>query len=398
MDFRLRDDEEAYREEVHTFLRRRVTPDVVAECESGVELGPQVRGVLRDLGARGWLTPSWPKEYGGLGAGPTYTAITEGALAYFRVLPAGRLVAVGVAGPMIMRFGSEEQKRRFLPRIARGEIEFCLAYTEPQAGSDLGSLRTRARRDGDDYLVDGHKLFNTRAHYADYHWLIARTDEPADAIDAKRSGYSFFIVDSASPGISVQSMTGLSGKRTNAVFYDSVRVPAENLVGEEGKGWEYMSSAALAFERVFPTGDLEREFEDLLRIAQKRTLSVAVRHRLAEIAIRIEISRMLAWRVTWMQDRDVLPGYEADTLKVFLSELWQNFANCSLQVLGLHGVLTEDSPRRLSGARSEHLYLDTVWRTIAGGTSEVMRNLVASRGLGLSRRRADSARTSGQTK
>jgi alkylation response protein AidB-like acyl-CoA dehydrogenase len=281
-----------------------------------------------------------------------------------------------------MRFGNDEQKQRYLPAIARGEIEFCLAYTEPEAGSDLGALQTRAARDGDEYVIEGHKLFNTRAHYAQYHWLIARTDPSGD----RRSGYSFFVVDSDAPGIDVRPLVGLSNKRTNAVFYDNVRVPAENLVGEEGRGWEYMTSAALAFERVFPIGDVEREFDDLVRELQRRgPLSAPARQRLAEIGTRLRIARLLSWRVTWMQSRGVLPGYEADALKLFHSELWQQVASTGLALLGPSGVLERRSPYAALDGRFEYLYLDSQWRTIAGGTSEVMRNLIATRGLGLPR-------------
>lgn len=382
MDFRLSPEQEEFRSELHGLLQRLVTPDVVEEAESGLELGPEVRAVLRELGRRGWLAPSWPKEYGGLGATPGYTAIVEDALAYFRLLPAGRLVSIGIAGPMILGFGNDEQRRRFLPPIARGEIELCLAYTEPEAGSDLGALKTRATRDGDDYVIEGHKLFNTRAHYAEYHWLIARTDTSGD----KREGYSFFVVDSSSPGIVVQPLAGLSGKRTNAVFYDKVRVPAENLVGEEGRGWEYMTSAALAFERMFPVGDLEREFQELLAALRGRgALPPSARQRLAELAVRLQVAKVLAWRVTWMQEQGRLPDYEADALKLLHSELWQDLARIGLALLGPHGALEPGSPRAMLGGRFAYLYLDTQWRTIAGGTSEVMRNLIATRGLGLPR-------------
>jgi alkylation response protein AidB-like acyl-CoA dehydrogenase len=375
MDFRLSPEEEEFRTELHALLSRLVTPEVVAEAESGVELGPNVRGVLRELGARGWLAPGWPREHGGIAATPVHTALVEDALAYYRLLPAGRLVGIGIAGPMIMRFGSDEQKQRFLPAIARGAIEFCLAYTEPEAGSDLGALQTRATRDGDDYVIEGHKLFNTRAHYAGYHWLIARTDTTG----ARREGYSFFIVDSKSAGIVVQPLVGLSGKRTNAVFYDNVRVPAANLVGEEGRGWEYMTSAALAFERVFPVGDVEREFEELLADARRRGPQPPyTRQRLAELAVRILIARLLSWRITWMQSRGIVPGYEADALKLLHSELWQSLASTALSILGQEGATTD--------SRAAYNYLDTQWRTIAGGTSEVMRNLIATRGLGLPRR------------
>jgi alkylation response protein AidB-like acyl-CoA dehydrogenase len=313
---------------------------------------------------------------------PVQTALVEDALAYFRVLPAGRLVGVGVAGPMIMRFGNDEQKQRYLPRVARGEIEFCLAYTEPEAGSDLGALRTRATRDGDDYVIDGHKLFNTRAHYAQYHWLVARTDVDA----GPRDGYSFFVVDSATPGIVVTAMAGLSNKRTNAVFYDKVRVPAANLVGEEGRGWDYMTSAALAFERVFPVGDVEREFDELVAELRRRgPLATYARQRLAEIATRLRIARLLSWRITWMQSKGVLPGYEADALKLFHSELWQLVASMGLALLGPAGALERHSQLAAMDGRMTYQYLDTQWRTIAGGTSEVMRNVIATRGLGLPR-------------
>ena len=384
MDFRLSLDEEAFRQELLALLSRLVTPAVVDETESGQELGPRVRDVLRALGERGWLAPGWPEQYGGMEGTPVQTALVEDALAYFRVLPAGRLVGVGVAGPMIMRFGSDEQKQRYLPPIARGEIEFCLAYTEPEAGSDLGALQTRAMRDGDDYVIEGHKLFNTRAHYAQYHWLVART--AADA-DDRRAGYSFFVVDSNAGGIVVQPLVGLSGKRTNAVFYDNVRVPADQLVGEEGRGWEYMTSAALAFERVFPVGDVEREFDELVaELRRREPLSPPARQRLAEIATRLRIARLLSWRITWMQSCGVLPGYEADALKLFHSELWQQVASTGLALLSPIGALSRGSPYAAMDGRFEYQYLDTQWRTIAGGTSEVMRNVIATRGLGLPRR------------
>lgn len=382
MDFRNPPELERFRREVHSLLEEEVIPEVAAEAASGLELGPEVKRVLAALGRRGWLTPSWPVHLGGIGASPAYTSIVENALAYFRVLPAGRLVGVGVAGPMILRFGSEQQRQRYLPAIARGEMEFCLAYTEPQAGSDLGALETRAWRDGDDYVIEGNKVFNTRAHYADYHWLIARTDTSG----GRREGYTFFIVDSASDGISVQPMIGLSGKRTNVVFYDRVRVPAANLVGEEGRGWEYMTSAALAFERVFPVGDLRRELEELLSFARAAAgLSAEQRSELADVAVRLQVAEMLATRVTWMQERGTVPAYEADTLKVFLGEAWQQLANLAINITGLPGSALSgaDSPERRLLARCQHLYLDTIWRTIAGGTSEVTRTLVAIRGLGL---------------
>jgi alkylation response protein AidB-like acyl-CoA dehydrogenase len=377
MDFSISSEIRQFRDDLSALLERLVTDDVAREAESGLELGQHVRSVLRELGVRGWLTPGWPQEHGGIDASPWHTALVEDALAYHRLLPAGRLVGVGIAGPMIMRFGSDEQKRTYLPEIARGEIELCLAYTEPEAGSDLGALQTKAVRDGDEYVIEGQKLFNTRAHYAEYHWLIARTDTTS----GRHEGYSFFIVDSKSEGIVVQPLMGLSGKRTNAVFYDNVRIPAENLVGEEGRGWEYMTSAALAFERVFPVGDVEREFEELLADVRGRALSPPLRQRLADLAIKIRIARLLSQRITWMSasgGRGIVPGYEADALKLFHSELWQSLASTALSMRGLAGGDAD--------GRAAYLYLDTQWRTIAGGTSEVVRNLIAQRGLGLPRR------------
>jgi len=230
MDFGFSKEEEAFRQVVRDFLKKEVTPEIIKEGESGIGWGPHTWGLVRKLGARGWLTPTWPKEYGGLGLPSIYRFIIHEELDYAEALPHEALtVGAGVAGPTIMLYGSEEQKRDYLPRIARGEIEFALGYTEPQAGSDLASLQIKAEERGDHYVFNGQKVFNTRCHFSQYHWIAARTDPNV----VKHRGISLFIVDLSSPGITLRPLWGIDGTRTNEVFYDNVIVPKKNLVGEK---------------------------------------------------------------------------------------------------------------------------------------------------------------------
>ena len=241
MNFRFSPDEERFRQEVRAFLDKEVTEGVLQEIDSGQGFGPHSWELLRKLGAKGWLTPSWPKEYGGLGLSHIYRFIIQEELDYYGGLFIGRSTGASIAGPTILLYGSEEQKKEYLPRIARGEIEFALGYTEPQAGSDLAALEIRAVEDGEDYVMNGQKCFNTRSHFAQYHWLAARTDPNAP----RHRGISLFIVDLSSPGITIRPMWTVGGTRTNEVFYDSVRVPKGNLVGEKNRGFYHIATASI---------------------------------------------------------------------------------------------------------------------------------------------------------
>ena len=384
MDFGFSKEEEAFRQVVRDFLKKEVTPEIIKEGESGIGWGPHTWGLVRKLGARGWLTPTWPKEYGGLGLPSIYRFIIHEELDYAEALPHEALtVGAGVAGPTIMLYGSEEQKRDYLPRIARGEIEFALGYTEPQAGSDLASLQIRAEEREDHYVFNGQKVFNTRCHFSQYHWIAVRTDPNV----VKHRGISLFIVDLSSPGITLRPLWGIDGTRTNEVFYDNVIVPKKNLVGEKNRGF-YYTVTALEFERVLSVGRVKKIFEELVDYVNK-TPSLRendlVRQKTAQIATEIEVAKLFVYRLAWLQAKRTVANYEAAASKLFSSELSQRMAATGMEIMGLLGLLQGDSKRAPMHGKMEYLVRETLLNTIAGGTSEVMRNIIATRGLDLPR-------------
>ena len=384
MDFGFSKEEEAFRQQVRDFLNNEVTPQLLEETESGLGWGPHTWEFIRKLGAKGWLTPTWPKEYGGLALPPIYRFIIHEELNYFGALPSEALVVgAGVAGPTIMLVGSEEQKKEYLPRIARGEIEFALGYTEPEAGSDLASLQIRADEKEDHYLLNGQKVYNTRCHFAQYHWLAVRTDPNVP----KHRGISLFIVDLNSPGITVSPLWTVEGMRTNEVFYDNVVVPKQNLVGEKNRGFFY-TVTALEFERVLSVGGLNKTLEVLVDYVKKvpslRDNSL-VRQKISQIAIDIEVARLFAYRLAWLQTKRVVASYEAAASKLFTSELSQRMASAGMDILGLRGLLQRNVNGAPLDGKIEYLCRETLLNTIAGGTSEVMRNIIAARGLELPR-------------
>jgi alkylation response protein AidB-like acyl-CoA dehydrogenase len=384
MDFGFSKEEEAFRREVREFLRREVTPEVREEADSGIGWGPHIWELVRKLGARGLLTPTWPKEYGGLGLPSLYRFIVHEELDYAEALPHEALtVGAGVAGPTIMLYGSAEQKKEYLPRIARGEIEFALGYTEPEAGSDLASLQLRAEERGDHFVFNGQKVFNTRCHFAQYHWIAARTDVNVP----KHRGISLFIVDLSSPGITLRPLWGIDGTRTNEVFYDNVAVPRGNLVGEKNKGF-YYTVTALEFERVLSVGRLSRTFEELvLYVNQSAALRSdrLVRQKVAQLATEIEVAKLFVYRLAWLQTKRTVANYEAAASKLFSSELSQRMAATGVEIMGLLGLLQKESGKAPLEGKFEYLVRETLLNTIAGGTSEVMRNIIATRGLNLPR-------------
>jgi len=384
MDFGFSKQQEAFRKEVRDFLCKEVTPEVREEADSGIGWGPHIWELVRKLGARGLLTPTWPKEYGGLGLPSVYRFIVHEELDHAEALPHEALtVGAGVAGPTIMLYGSAEQKSTYLPRIARGEIEFALGYTEPEAGSDLASLQLRAEEQGDHFIFNGQKVFNTRCHFAQYHWIAARTDVNVP----KHRGISLFIVDLSSPGISLRPLWGIDGTRTNEVFYDNVAVPRENLVGEKNRGF-YYTVTALEFERVLSVGRLTRTFEELvLYVNQSPSLRAdkLVRQKVAQLATEIEVAKLFVYRLAWLQTKRTVANYEAAASKLFSSELSQRMAAAGVEIMGLLGLLQKESGKAPLEGKFEYLVRETLLNTIAGGTSEVMRNIIATRGLDLPR-------------
>ncbi len=347
--------------------------------------------VARRLGARGWLTLAWPREYGGLAASYMKQLIYKEEVAYHRV-PGTEMGVGGVSwvGPALMLYGTDAQKREHLLPIAQGQRLWCTGYSEPGAGSDVASLQTRAVRNGDDYIINGQKIWTSAAHVAHWCWLAARTEPQAP----KHRGMSLFLVDMKSPGITVSPLVNMAGVHSfNQVFFDDVRVPRENLVGEENRGW-YQMAVALDFERsgVGRAASARRTWEELIDYVKDRERQgtphcnhANVRHRLAELAVEIEVCRLLAYGIAWAQSQGRIPHYEATMAKLFGSELGQRVARVGMDVLGLYGPLKRGSLWAVLRGRLEHLYRASISDTIAAGTSEIMRNIIATRGLGLPR-------------
>ena len=382
MDFKFSIEEEKFRQEVRDFFIRHeeVAAGAMKEWESGEGFGPNCWEILGEIGRKGWLCPTWPKEYGGLELSYMYRYIVMEQMHYFTNIYS--TVGAGMAGPIILEHGSEEQKREFLLPIARGEIEFALGYTEPQAGSDLAALGINAEDKGDYFLINGSKLFNTRTHYSQYHWLGARTA----ATKPKYKGISLFIVDLKTPGITISPIWTVGGTRTNEVFYDNVKVPKEALVGEVNRGFYYILEA-LDYERISTVAGLERDFQEIIEYVKDRgkNKDPLVRQKLANLAIEIESAKLFALRVAWMLDKGQVPNYEAAMLKMQVSEIEQRLVNTAMQIFGLYGQIQRGSKWSQLNGKFERIYRDSLESLITRGTSEIMRNIIAQRGLGLPR-------------
>lgn len=337
------------------------------------------------LAERGWVAPHWPKEYGGGGMSSMEQFVLNQELASAGA-PAVGGSGVAMLGPTLILHGTEQQKKQYLPPILAGEATWAQGYSEPGAGSDLASLQTRATRDGDDFVLDGQKIWTSAAHTADAIFALVRTDPQAP----KHRGISFLLIDDIkTPGISVRPLIDLGGRHYfNEVFFDNVRVPAANLVGEENRGW-YVAMTLLDFERSNIGGAIgaKRTLRRLLDavssdpLLRRRLESSDLRHEIAQRFIEAEVMYQFSMRIISMQNRGQLPNDEASMAKLYNSELSQRVAQTCMQVLGLRGQLIEGEDESSFG----RTYLGMVPATIRGGTSEVQRNVIATRGLGLPR-------------
>jgi alkylation response protein AidB-like acyl-CoA dehydrogenase len=391
MDFRLTADEEAFRQELRGFLRDALPADweprgMYEEAGAGgdEERWELERKFVRKLAERKWLAIAWPEEYGGLGASHMQQLIYNEEMAYW---DAPGTIDMGVlwVGPAVMLYGSDEQKERFLSRIAHGEDVWCTLYSEPGAGSDLASLQTKAVRDGDDFVISGQKIWTSYADRAQWGWLAARTDAEAP----KHKGISTFVLPMDTPGITVRPLVNLAGQADfNEVFFDNVRVPKEYLVGEVNRGWyhvavalDYERSGIQFYARIRRT--LERFGERMRDGHRQMRRDVMARHALVERWIELHVGTWLSYRIPTMQAQGIVPTYEANISKLFGSELMQRVAGTGAQLFGLHGQLRPASAGVPMNGQIERDYLGSVAATIGGGTSEVIRNVIAIRGLGL---------------
>ena len=390
MHFTFTPEETAFRQELREFLKAELPPDWKGADEDGrTDDVVFERHMRRRLIEKEWLTMAWPREYGGQDASSVKSAIFAEEMMYHEA-PGKDNWGVGMLAPAIMHHGTPEQKRKYLPAIANGEMSWAQGFSEPESGSDLASLQTQAVKDGSDYLITGQKIWSSCAHLSDWMFLLARTDLEAP----KHRGITFFVVDLKTPGITMRPIINMVGDHHfNEEYFDNVRVPAENIVGELNRGW-YVAMTTLNFERdgTMYTAKARKPLDMLIALMKearangsKTTISPALRHRLAERLVETEVSSLLAYRIAWMVDQGFEPQQEASISKMFSTELLLRVANTGMQVLGLMGQLVEGSKWALLKGKLRRLYLWSISETIGGGTSEIQRNIIATRGLGLPR-------------
>ncbi len=387
MDFELDVGQRAWLTEVREFLRENVTPDLRAELAAHDLEFPdgEVTRFRRKIGEKGWFGLNWPREYGGLGLGALYQHLLMSEFEYWGV-PGPDLTVTSVA-PMIMRHGTEQNKAKWLPLIAKGEMICAVGYSEPEAGTDLASLRTRATRDGEYWVINGSKIWNSGAQRATHEWLCVRTDPNG----VRHRGISVIIVPIDSPGIQIRPLYAWSGYRTNEVHFDEVRVPITNVVGEVNRGWTYITGA-LDLERGALTnaGDLRRAVDELRELARRprRDGSVpaddaALRRRLVQAEADVEVAMLMGYEAASILDSHVIPIVEVSVEKIFTSELRKRIADLALDLLGPDGLLAHRSENAPLAGKFERLYRAAPLMRFGGGTNEVLRDVISQRGHGM---------------
>jgi hypothetical protein len=381
-------EQHALRTELRAYFTQLMTPELQAELAGSEGGGPLYHQALRQMGRDGWLGIGWPKEYGGLGRSPIEQFIfsDEVQRAGFP-LP---FLTINSVGPTIMRYGTDEQRARFLPQILRGEVLFAIGYSEPSAGTDLAALRTRAVRDGDEYVINGSKVFTSLAEFSDYIWLAARTDPDAK----KHRGISMFLVSTKSPGYRCTPIWTVGGVRTNATYYEDVRVPATMRVGPENEGWNLIVSQ-LNYERMglVTQGPFERVLESVRQWAQTTRLADGrrlidqewVRLKLARVRAKLDALKLLNWRQAWFMAQDALNFADASAVKVYGTEFFVEAYRDLLEIVGYRGVIRRGSPEAFISGHLEMLHRSALILTFGGGTNEVQRDIIAMGGLGMPR-------------
>jgi alkylation response protein AidB-like acyl-CoA dehydrogenase len=385
------DEQRALRKELREYFAGLLTPEVRAGLGQAGEGSPLFRTIVRQMGADGWLGLGWPTEYGGQGRG----AIDQFIL-FDEVQRAGApfpFVTINTVGPTLMAFGTEEHKQRYLPGILTGDVNFAIGYTEPEAGTDLASLRTRAVLDGDEWLINGNKVFTSGANQADFIWLACRTDPDAP----KHKGISIIIVPTDTPGFKCTPIDTVGGTVTQASYYDDVKVPAANLVGERNAGWRLITNQ-LNHERVGLAalgGLTHRLYDDVVEWSRttdagdgtgRRMLDVPwVQSDLAKAHALLEAMKLLNWRMAAAVNENTLTPTDASAAKVYGVETQIEAYRLFLGILGAVGYLPEGSPGAALRGEVERAGRSAQINTFGGGVVEVLREMVAATGLNMVR-------------
>ena len=391
MDFSLTPEQQQVERDIYEYLEKLITPEVKAELlisheGGGPDTHPHFTNAIRQLGKDGWLGIGWPKEYGGQGRNAIEQYLFFDAVWGYHCLPIPML-ALNTVGPAIMRHGTDEQKNRFLPKILKGELNISIGYTEPDAGSDLASLRTKAEKDGDHYVINGNKIFTSMAQFCDYLWLAARTDPEAP----KHKGISIFMIDINTPGITVDPLMTMGGLMSTFTYYDNVRVPRSCLIGEENKGWNYINSQ-LAHERLMlgAHSRMQRAIEEATAWTKEHQFDGKpvieqpwVKNKLAELSVDTEVLRLFNFYVAWQLTQGVEPFADASMTKIFGTELMQKVNGTITQIMGNYGGLQPGCDLAPGEGRIQREFLSMRNITFGGGANEILRDVVAIFGLGM---------------
>ena len=399
MEFRDSPKEMEFRETVRSFLQAEYPEEHGARpTEWGLFNGAGraqqgfaqfMRGWTAKLNERGWGAPAWPKEHGGGGLSVKEQFILSEEFAWRRAPRSGG-IGHGWAGPTMMVYGTQEQKDEYLPKIISGEHVWCQLFSEPGAGSDLAALQTRAIRDGDDYVVNGQKIWTSGAQHAHMGILIARTNPDAP----KHKGISYFLIDMKTPGIQVRPLINmLNSHEFNEVYFEDVRVPAKNLLGEENRGW-YLATTTLDFERSGIATSVAHQLivKDLVKFAKESEVgshtvatNQTIRNELADRTIEAQVEGLICYRIISMQERGEIPNKESSIAKLYSSELDVRLASTAMHLGGMHAQVTDREDARAQGGKFARFYMHSTTSPIGGGTSEIQRNIISMRGLGLPR-------------
>ncbi len=379
-------EQKKFRDELRDYFGKMMTPELTAELSGGGEGGgPEFRKAMLQMGTDGLLGVGWAKEYGGQGRSAMfqYLFADEVQTAGFP-LP---FLTLSTVGPTLREHGNAEQKQYFCRRVLAGDIFFAIGYSEPSAGTDLASLRTTAVLDGDDWVINGQKMWTSLADFADYIWLAARTDPDSK----KHRGLSMFLVPTDSPGYSRQQIMTVGGVSTNATFYDDVRVPKENLIGGEGNGWRLITGQ-LNHERIslMTVGPVRRNLNLVVEWARETKIDGErvidknwVQHNLAQVYAKVQALRMMNWKQAWAATKGQPQMAESSAIKVFGSELNIAGNRLLLEVLSSQGIVSPGSPGAVLAGKIESYYRNGLILTFGGGTNEIQRDIIAMAGMGM---------------
>ena len=379
-------DQKSFRDELRSYFEAMMTDALLTELRGdGEGGGPEFRKAMKQMGRDGLLGVGWPKEHGGQGRTPIEQFIfaDEIQTAGFP-LP---FLTLNTVGPTLRQYGNEEQKAEFLPKVLAGELFFAIGYSEPGAGTDLASLQTTAVRDGDEWVINGQKMWTSLADHADFIWLAARTDPSK----SKHRGLSMFLVPTTAPGFSRQPIRTVGGVTTNATFYDDVRVPADALIGGENNGWALITGQ-LNHERIslMSVGPLRRNLREITQWARETKIDGApvidkpwVRENLARVYAKVQVLRLMNWKQAWAAQAGQPNLADASAIKVFGSELNMQAYRLLMEITNARAGLGAQSPGAVMQGRIESAYRNGLILTFGGGTNEVQRDIIAMAGMGL---------------